>query len=136
MTPAEAWSAVVTGEDAAVYAYSVAGARLTGSAGRRALAGLESHRRRRSRAAAMVIAAGATPPSASPGYALPDDVSSSRAAQRLLARVENALVGVYADAAAASAQTDRRWAVRCAADSATGAVAWGAEPQSFPTSGS
>ena len=52
MTPLEAWTAVVAGEDAAVYAYSVAGGRVSGGARRRALAGLDAHRASRSRAAA------------------------------------------------------------------------------------
>lgn len=134
MTPIEAWSAVVAGEDAAIYAYSVAGGRVDGGDRRTALAGLEAHRRRRSRAAAIVTAAGGTPPAASPAYELPEAVGRARAARRLMADVDVALVARYADAAAASAAEDRRWAARCAADSATSAVTWGQEPQAFPTS--
>lgn len=133
MTPTEAWSAVVSGEDAAIYAYSVAGGRVSGSDRRSALAGLEAHRRRRSRAAAIVTAAGGTPPGPSPAYELPGNVGRARASRRLMADVDVALVALYADAAAASTAEDRRWAARCAADSATSAVAWGQEPQAFPT---
>jgi len=133
MTPIEAWSAVVSGEDAAVYAYSVAGARVSGAARRRALAGLDAHRANRSRAAAIVVSAGGTPPAAEPAYALPGDVSSKAGARAALASVDNALVAVYADAAAAAAGDDRRWAARTAAECAVRAVAWGAAPQAFPT---
>ncbi len=133
MTPTEAWSAVVAGEDAAIYAYSVAGGRVSGGDRRRALSGLEAHRRRRSRAAAIVTAAGGTPPAGSPAYELPDNVDRARAARRVMADVDVALVPLYADAAAMSTAEDRRWAARCAADSATSAVAWGQEPQAFPT---
>lgn len=132
MTPAEAWAAVVAGEDAAIYAYSVAGARVAGPDRRRARAGLDAHRERRARASTLAIAAGGAPPAPSGAYALPDDIARPRAAARLLADVDNALVAVFADAAAASAGADRRWAARSAADCAASAVAWGAPTQAFP----
>lgn len=131
MTPAEAWSAVVSGEDAAVFAYSVAGARV--SAESRARAGLDAHRANRSRAAALVIAAGGTPPVAAAAYELPADVESGRGARAALASVDNALVAVYADAAASAEGEDRRWAALTAAECARRAVAWGAPTQAFPT---
>jgi len=133
MTPIEAWSAVVNGEDAAIYAYSVAAAQLLGRDRRQGQAGLESHRQRRSRAAAALTALGAPAPSGASAYDLPSEVSRPRVARRLMADVDLALVGVYADAAASSTGADRRWAARSAADSATSAVAWGAAPQAFPT---
>lgn len=135
MTPVEAWSAVVAGEDAAVYAYSVAGARVQGGARSRALAGLEAHRANRSRAAAAVTAAGGAPPTAAAAYELPDDVDSPRGARAVMAGVDNSLVATYADAAAAATagSDDRRWAARTAAECAVRAVAWGAPAQAFPT---
>lgn len=133
MTPAEAWSAVVAGEDAAIYAYSIAGARLPSSARRRALAGLDDHRAARSRAAGLVTAAGAVAPPAAASYDLPGPVSTAREARELMAQVDNALVGVYADAAAAAVGPERRWAARTAAANAARAVDWGAPSQAFPT---
>lgn len=133
MTPAEAWSAVVRGEDAAIYAYSVAGARVPARAERRALVALDAHRAHRSLAAAAVVAAGGTPPPAAASYALPDDAGTRAGARALLASVENALVAVYADAAAASQAADRRRAARQAAECAVRAIEWGAPPQAFPT---
>lgn len=132
MNPMEAWSAVVSGEDAAVYAYSVAGARLPSSARRRALAGLDAHRAARSRAAAIVTASGGTPPPAAAAYQLPDDVNSPAGARAVMADVDNALVATYADAAAATTGDDRRYAARTATECAVRAVAWGAAPQAFP----
>lgn len=134
MTPIEAWTAAVEAEDAAVFAYSVAGARVTGSARRRALAGLEEHRANRSQAAAFVAAGGGTPPPAQPAFDLPEDVSTPAGARRLMRDVDNGLVAVYADAAAAAAGEERRWAARTGADCAVRAVQWGAAPQAFPTS--
>lgn len=133
MTPAEAWAAVVRGEDAAVYAYSVAGARVADGARRRALAGLDAHRANRSRAAALMTAAGAVPPPAEAAYELPADVLTRAGARSAMALVDNALVAVYADAAAAAEGDDRRWAARAGADCAVRAVSWGASPQAFPT---
>jgi hypothetical protein len=135
MTPAEAWAAVVAGEDAAVYAYAVAGARVADGARRRALAGLDAHRANRSRAAALMSAAGAAPPPPEAAYDLPADVATRAGARAAMARVDNALVAVYADAAAATTGVDRRWAARAGADCAVRAVTWGASPQAFPTAG-
>lgn len=133
MTPIEAWSAVVAGEDAAIYAYSVAGGRVASGDRRQATTGLEAHRQRRSRAASLVTALGGTPPSGAAAYELPAAVQRPRGARRVLADVDLALVAVYADAAAAADADDRRWAARSAADCAASAVSWGAEPQAFPS---
>jgi hypothetical protein len=132
MTPIEAWTAVVAGEDAAIYAYSVAGGRVSAGARRRALAGLDAHRASRSRAAAAVVAAGGTAPPPAAAYELPDDIGTVRGARAAMAAVDTALVATYADAAAATTGDDRRRAARTAADCAVRAVAWGAAPQAFP----
>lgn len=132
LTGVEAWTAVVVGEDAAVRAYGIAGAQLSGSDRRFAQSGLDSHRRRRTRAAEAVTAAGGTAPSASDVFALPPRLRRPRVARALLAEVDLALVGVYADAAAASEGEDRRWAARSAAECAAAAVTWGAPTQAFP----
>ena len=133
MTAAEAWAAVVEGEDAAVFAYSVAGARVGASARAEALNGLDAHRAHRGRASALVTAAGGTPPTPAVAYDLPFEVTSRATARALMALVDNRLVGLYADAAEQASGDDRRWAARSAAENATRAVPWGAEPQAFPT---
>jgi len=124
---------VVEGEDAAVFAYSIAGARVVSSARSRALNGLDAHRSHRDRASAMVVAEGATPPAPAPAYDLPFPVDSAKSARKLMALVDNRLVARYADAAEATQGDERRWAARTAAESATRAVAWGADSQAFPT---
>ena len=85
MTTPDALAALVAGEDAAIYAYSVAGARVLGAGRRRALVALDSHRANRDRAASLVVAAGATPPGAAVAYALPGPVDSPAAARSLMA---------------------------------------------------
>jgi hypothetical protein len=133
MTEQQALAALVSGIDAAIYGYSVAGAHVTGGARRRALAGLDSHRANRDRAASMIVAASATPPGSATAYTFPTPVDSPASARTLMALVDNRLVGLYADAAAGLAGGDRRWAARTAAECAMRAVAWGEESQAFPT---
>jgi hypothetical protein len=132
MSQEQALAALVAGEDAAIYAYSVAGARVANAGRRRALAALDSHRANRDRAASLVVAAGGTPPGAAVAYTLPGPVDSPAAARSLMAEVDNRLVGLYADAAAELTGADRRWAVRTAAVCATRAVTLGADSQAFP----
>jgi hypothetical protein len=135
VSPTAALAALISGEDAAIYAYSVAGARVAGAGRRRALTALDSHRAHRDRAASLMVAAGATPPGSAVAYQLPGPVDSPAAARALMALADNGLVGLYADAAAELADADRRWAVRTAAECAVRAVSWGAQPQAFPVSG-
>jgi hypothetical protein len=132
MTPAEAWSAVVEGEHAAVYAYSVAGAHLSGAAASRAVAGLAAHRANRDWATATIVAKHGTPPAGAIAYELPANVSTPAGARALLAEVDNRLVASYADAVAATTGGERRTAVRAAVDYAVRAVDWGADSQAFP----
>ena len=136
MTLPQALAAVVSGEDAAIFAYSVAGAHVAGGGRRKALAGLDAHRSNRDRASAGIVAASATPPGAAAAYELPVTVDSPDTARELMALVDNRLVGLYADLAEASTGPDRRWAARAGAECAMRAVAWGAAPQAFPTGSS
>ena len=132
MNDVEAWAAVVTGEDAAIYAYSVAGAQVPTGSRQRAVAGLTAHQSNRSRAAALITELGGTPPPGSAGYVLPADIATAKVARATMAGVDNALVAIYADAAAAADADVRRWAARTAAEYAVRAIGWGADPQAFP----
>jgi hypothetical protein len=132
MSAVEAWAAVVAGEDAAIYAYSVAGAQVPAGARQRAVAGLTAHQSNRSRAAALITELGGTPPPGAAGYVLPAEIATAKVARATMAGVDNALVAVYADAAAAAEADVRRWAARTAAEYAVRAIGWGADPQAFP----
>jgi hypothetical protein len=132
MTVPPALAALVAGEDAAVYAYSVAGAHVAGARRRQALVGLDTHRANRDRAASLIVAAGAVPPGSAVAYTLPGPLDTPAAARALMALVDNRLVGLYADAAAALTGADRKWAAQTAAECAMRAVDWGAAPQAFP----
>jgi Domain of unknown function (DUF4439) len=127
MTLDECRAAVVRGEDAAVYAYSIAGARVP--AARRAQSGLDAHRAARDTVASTLQ----SPPDPAPAYALPTEPASANQARELMAYVDNALVPLYADLAAASTGDERRRAVLSAQACATRAVSWGAASQAFPS---
>lgn len=132
MTAQETLAALVAGEDAAIYAYSVAGAHVAGTGRRKALTALDSHQANRDRGASIVVSAGGTPPGSATAYSLPTPIDSAASARSLMALVDNRLVALYADAASVLSGADRRWAARTAVEYATRAVAWGAQSQAFP----
>ena len=117
----------IAGEEAAVYAYGLAGARLSGAARDRALGGLAAHRARvlqlRERAGSVPGAAG--------GYdvAAPVDEDEARG---LLADVESRLAATYADLAAATSGDERVNAALAACECEVRAIGWGGEPEAFP----
>lgn len=135
MTPAEAWSAVVAGEDAAVYAYGLVGGRVTGSDRQAALAALTAHRLRRDAAIRQVRSAKATVPAAAAAYDPPFPVTDAASARQLAAVVEQRLAGVYGQLAGAVSGPARKDAALAAQECAARSVAWGAAPQAFPGSG-
>ena len=130
MSSQEARAIAVAGEDAAIYAYGVISAVLSNTDHRRALAALRAHQSWRDRLAA-VLPAGATP-TAAIAYDFPYPVTDSQQAVHLAQLVENRLVVVYADLAAAATGDERADAVLAASECATRAVVWGAPSQAFP----
>lgn len=133
MTPPPAVIAFVEGIDAAIYGYSVAGARVAGAGRRRALEGLSALRASRDRGASLIVESGGTPPGSAVAYTLPVQVTSPATAREVMTTVDNRLVGLAAEAAAALQGGERRWAARTGVEAAMRAVAWGAPSQAFPT---
>ena len=123
-TPIEA---VLAGESAAVFAFGIVAGQSRGTQRRRALAALRIHEQWRDRWAA------GSPAPAAVAYTLPVPVTDAASARMLAQAVENGLVGLYADLAAASSDAERLDAVRAAQQCATRAVRWGADSQAFPT---
>ncbi|MFM8350561.1 MAG: DUF4439 domain-containing protein, partial [Actinomycetales bacterium] len=95
---------------------------------RQALAALQAHSTWRDRWAL------ATPDAPAPAIAYDLPVADPNRAQvrDLAALVENRLVPIYAELAAAASGDTRTAAVTAAAECATRAVTWGALPQAFP----
>ncbi len=134
MSPAEAWAAVIAGEDAAVYAFGLIGARLRGADRTRARAALAEHRGLRDDARRTVQTLKADAPPAAAAYDPPFAVTDAAAAARLAALVEARLAATYASLAGALRDIARQQAAAQAVRRATAAVEWGAPAQAWPGS--
>ncbi len=128
MTVDEALRAAIAGEDAAVYAYGVIGARAEQPWRRRAVRVRSEHQSARSALQGQVSAPVAVPAA----FDLPLPVTTTDEARQLAALVEQRLAAVYADLAAAQDGDGRQAAVEAAMACATRAVTWGASSVAFP----
>lgn len=121
--------AVILGEEAALYAYGVAGPWLAGGDRDRALGGLAAHRGR-------VLALRETAPDSSesgaPGGFVTGPVDSPESARALLAGVEARLAATYADLAAEVTEGQRRNAVLSACECSVRSITWGGPTAAFP----
>ncbi|TEX52400.1 MAG: hypothetical protein B7C55_00395 [Actinomycetales bacterium mxb001] len=119
----------IAGEEAAIYAYGLAGARLASTDRDRALGGLAAHRARLLQL--RELAGTSALPGAPGGYdvAPPADEPQARA---LLADVESRLAATYADLAAATSGDERVNAALAACECEVRAIGWGGEPEAFP----
>ena len=135
-TVVAALQAALAGEHACVYAYGVAGSRLSGSARESARAGLAAHRARRDALAARLSAAGAVPTPAAAAYDLPVTVTGADSARALAGLVEDRLALVWSDVvgAAVAAPDDALAALAAAAvqEAAVRAARWTGSTSAFP----
>lgn len=122
----------IQGEEAALYAYGVAGPWLEGADRDLALGGLAAHR-------ARVLVLRETAPDAeesgAPGGYVTGPVDSAASARALLAGVEARLAAAYADLAAEVTGGERRNAVLSACECSVRSVAWGGATEAFPGRG-
>lgn len=113
-TDSAALESLISAESAAIYAYGVIGAHLTGSEQRRALAALKDHRRHRDAWITAATAAGEPIPPAAIAYDLPFAVSDRVSAMELAVVIETRLASVYRaageSAARALVKTEKRLA--------------------------
>ena len=123
---------VLAAEQAVVFGYGVAGARLAGTDRRRALAGWSAHGARRDRLAGLVAARGATPVPPAASYALPSPVRTPGDAVALLTVLEERLADVYADAVARLTGDLRGMAATGLADAAVAGARWRGTSVAFP----
>ena len=128
MSAEQAIVAAINGEDAAIYAYGVIGARSRGARAALARRTLSAHRARRQELQSRV----AEPVAAASAYDLPFPVTDGASAARLAVIVENRMCALLADLAAATADDNRTQAVTGAMECAARAIAWGGQPQAFP----
>lgn len=129
MSTDQAVVAAINGEDAAIYAYGVIGARSRGARAGLARRALAAHRARRQ----SLQAALPEPVAAASAFDLPFPVTDQASAARLAVLVENRMAAVLAELAAATTDAPRGEAVTGAMECAARAVAWGGEPMAFPS---
>jgi len=116
----DALDAAMRGEDAAIYAYGILGAHLTGVALALARQGEASHRDQRD----ALLETMSDPPSTDVTYALPFPVTDAASAIRLAVNVEEHCAVLWRAVVVASAPTDRTAPLGTLADTANRAAAW------------
>jgi hypothetical protein len=119
----------IAGEEAAVYAYGVAGPWLEGADRDLALGGLAAHRARVLR---LRESAGDAEEIGAAGGYVTGPVDSVASARALLAGVEARLAAAYADLAAETISGERRNAVLAACECSVRSIAWGGATAAFP----
>ena len=134
-TPDEALGTALAAEHAAVYAYGVLGARLTGHARGDAVSAEAAHRARRDALLLRVARSGATPSPAAPAYTLPFPVTDVAGALRLAVLVEERTAEAWRAAVPPAGRRDRTTAVAALTDCAVRATRWRrrAHPTAPPT---
>jgi hypothetical protein len=125
--------AAAVAENAAVYGYSVAGARLaTGQAKNAARTAYDAHRAQVQNVTQWLEDLSATPAPAAPVYRLPSPVVDNPTARALLASIEESTAAAYADVVAVAAgqlQHDAALALQAAA---IREAQWRTTPVPFP----
>jgi hypothetical protein len=116
--------AALAAEHAAIFAYGVIGARLTGASATAARAAEAAHRDRRDALLLVLTDAGATPPPPAAAYTLPEPVTDGAAALRVAIAVEDRAAAVWRAALAATESERRQLALTAFMDSAVRATRW------------
>ncbi len=133
MTLVDSLQSVLAGEHAAVYAYGVVGGILHGQPDEpEARTAYDVHRARRDRVTELLVRSDATPVPTAAAYDLGRPVQTPKQARALAARVEDALIGPYADLVGQSDDGLRAMAATWCSESATRSVGWGGAPTAFP----
>jgi hypothetical protein len=121
-------------EHAAVYAYGVIGAHLTGDELELARAADRAHRDLRDTVADLVTSAGSTPAPAAAAYRLPKPVSDRRGALALAVEIETRVAAVWRSALGTLPRANRETALQALIDAAVRAAGWreAADPDASP----
>ena len=136
---AEAFTAALSAEHAAIYGYGLVGARLAGPDQAAARDAEAAHRNRRDLIAGLMVAADASPPPAEPAYAVPFPVTDRASALRLAASLEDGTARAWHQAIAGTTADERKVALEALVDSAVRATRWrklaGTTPATVPFPG-
>jgi hypothetical protein len=125
--------AVAAAENAAIYGYSVAGARLRDRKLRGAArADYDVHRAQLQAVTGWLADRGATPAAPPPVYELPHQISDDAAATALLTQLEEAAAAAYADLVAVAEGSLRRAAALALQSAAVRESSWRGKSVPFP----
>lgn len=128
-----ALQAAAAAENAAVYGYSVAGARLRDRALKGAArADYDVHRAQLQAVTGWLETSGATAPAPPPVYQLPTPITDDAAATALLTRLEEACCATYADLVAVATGDLRRAAALALQSAAIRESSWRRGSTPFP----
>jgi len=131
-TEIAALQGALAAEHAAVYGYGVAGAMLAAPERADARADWTAHQVARDTLIAMLTKLGATPVAASPAYALPFAVTSTKSAEMLAATLEDGVTRAYLGLVAVNNPALRAFAAQAMQASANRATAWSGTTVAFP----
>lgn len=136
MKPLEALQATLAGEHAAVYVYSVLGARTSQSKAPELFDLLDGsfklHRRRRDGLSQLIVRKGGTPVPSEVSYELPTPLATAAQLTKAALQVEHRLAVVYGQLVASTSGSDRRWGLDALQDCAVRQLAFRGTPEMFP----
>ncbi len=125
--------AAAAAENAAVYGYSLAGAKLaTGQAKNAARTAYDAHRAQVQNVTQWLAGLGATPAPAAPVYRLPSPVVDNPTARALLAAIEESTAAAYADVVAVASGQLRQDAALALQAAAIREAQWRTTTVPFP----
>ena len=132
MAEVDALNNALGGEYAAIYAYGIIAAHLTGSDRTRALAVMADHRQKRDLLRDSIISLGGTPAAAAAIYQLPAEVTTAAEARDLAALIEDRLSGQWAAVASVSKGADRNAAALVSVACSVRSTSWTGEAPVWP----
>jgi hypothetical protein len=132
ITAVSALQAALAAEDAAIFGYGAAGARLTGSSQSAAERYWTGHNEARDALAGMISGLGAAPIAAQAFYQLPFPVHDTTTAMALAAYLEDGLTRAYLGIVAVSDPRLRTFGALAMQGSAGRAAFWRGTTQAFP----
>jgi len=128
----DALQALLSAENAAIFAFGALGPHLTGGQLTSAHSAFDLHRNQRDVLTDAIAARGAAPQAAEASYRLPFAVGDAASACRLAALVETRLTAVCAEAVSAASGDCRAFAAWALTQAALRAQAWGTPIAAFP----
>ncbi len=132
MGDVERLNKTLAAEHAALYAYGLVAARVTGAVRARMAAAFEAHRARRDQLRSMIAARGGKPVETEASYRLPATPSTAGQAIAVAAQVEDGVAAAYLELVAADDAELRRYAALAVQEAVTRAYGLRRRVEAFP----